>query len=74
MRARRRSAPHPATDELTAREREVATLAAAGLTSREIAGRLVVSVRTVDNHLQRAYRKLGVTRREELADLLAAAR
>ena len=65
--------PDPATDELTAREREVATLAAAGLTSREIAGRLVVSVRTVDNHLQRAYRKLGVTRREELADLLAAA-
>ena len=38
-------------------------LAAGG--SREIAGRLVISVHTVDNHLQHAYRKLGVTRREE---------
>ena len=57
-------------DVLTAREREVALLAAAGLTSRQIAGRLVVSVRTVDNHLQRVYRKLGVSRREELVTLV----
>lgn len=41
-------------DELTFREREIALLAAAGLSSRQIADRLVVSVRTVDNHLQRA--------------------
>jgi DNA-binding CsgD family transcriptional regulator len=58
--------------ELTAREREVALLAANGLSSREIADRLVVSVRTVDNHLQRVYRKLGVSRRDELPKVLAA--
>ena len=57
-------------DELTAREREVALLAAGGLTSREIADRLVVSIRTVDNHLQRAYRKLGISRREDLTTLV----
>ena len=46
-------------EELTPREREVALLAAGGLSSAEIAERLVVSVRTVDNHLQRVYGKLG---------------
>ena len=56
--------------ELTPREREIALLAAAGSSSREIADRLVVSVRTVDNHLQNAYRKLGVTRRQDLPRVL----
>ena len=51
---------------LTRREREIADLAARGLSSPEIAQRLVVSVRTVDNHLQRVYTKLGVTGRTEL--------
>jgi len=60
-------------DELTLREREVALLAAAGLSSREIADRLVISRRTVDNHLQRAYRKLGISRREELALVITRA-
>ena len=55
---------------LTRREREVALLAARGLPSKEIADRLVLSVRTVDNHLQNAYAKLGVTRREQLAAAL----
>ncbi len=58
-------------DELTSREREVALIAATGLSSREIADRLVVSIRTVDNHLLRVYRKLGITRREELTRLLS---
>ena len=58
---------------LTRREREVATLASHGLASREIAEALVVSARTVENHLQRAYEKLGVTGRTELADALARA-
>ncbi|HEY2308428.1 MAG TPA: LuxR family transcriptional regulator [Streptosporangiaceae bacterium] len=58
------------TDRLTRREREVAGLAAAGASSREIAAKLVLSVRTVDNHLQNAYSKLGVTSREELARVL----
>jgi DNA-binding CsgD family transcriptional regulator len=65
--------PAPAAAELTPREREVALLAAGGLSSREIADLLVVSVRTVDNHLQRVYRKLGVSRRDDLPKLLAAA-
>jgi DNA-binding CsgD family transcriptional regulator len=57
--------------DLTPREREVALLAGQGLSSRAIAERLEVSVRTVDNQLGRAYRKLGVTSRAELAELLA---
>jgi DNA-binding CsgD family transcriptional regulator len=52
---------------LTDREREVAQLAARGLTSRKIAEDLYVSVRTVDNHLQQVYVKLGIKRRSELA-------
>lgn len=59
-----------ATRELTARELEVARLAAAGLTNREIAGRLVVSERTVDNHLYRVFRKLGVSSRDQIAALI----
>jgi DNA-binding NarL/FixJ family response regulator len=59
-----------APERLTRREREVAGLAAAGASSREIAARLVLSVRTVDNHLQNVYSKLGVTSREELAEVL----
>jgi DNA-binding CsgD family transcriptional regulator len=60
-----------AAERLTRREREVAGLAAAGASSRQIAARLVVSVRTVDNHLQSAYIKLGVTGRAELAGALS---
>ncbi|MFF3911455.1 LuxR C-terminal-related transcriptional regulator [Streptomyces sp. NPDC001848] len=56
----------PADPSLTAREREVAALAAAQLSNQEIADRLVLSVRTVENHLYRAYGKLGVTSRSEL--------
>jgi len=58
------------TERLTKREREIASMAVAGASSREIAARLVLSVRTVDNHLQNAYSKLGVTSREELARVL----
>jgi DNA-binding NarL/FixJ family response regulator len=56
---------------LTARQREIAMLAVAGTTSKDIAGRLVLSVRTVENHLQNAYAKLGVTTRAGLAEALA---
>ena len=55
---------------LSRREREVAMLAAGGLTSKDIAERLHLSVRTVDNHLQRAFTKLGVTGRTALAQAL----
>jgi DNA-binding CsgD family transcriptional regulator len=56
---------------LTKREREVAVLAASGITSKDIAERLFVSVRTVDNHLGRVYDKLGIASRAELAEILA---
>jgi DNA-binding CsgD family transcriptional regulator len=55
---------------LTPREREVAMLAAAHTSSREIATRLHLSVRTVDNYLGRVYAKLGVSSRAQLATLL----
>lgn len=51
---------------LSDREWEVARLAAEGVTSRVIAERLFLSSRTVENHLQRVYSKLGVTGRAEL--------
>ncbi|MEV0131815.1 LuxR C-terminal-related transcriptional regulator [Dactylosporangium sp. NPDC050688] len=53
-------------DRLTRREREVALLAAQGLSNRDIAERLTVSGRTVENHLARVYLKLGVHGREGL--------
>lgn len=52
---------------LTPREQEIAVLAAAGSSNRDIARRLVLSKRTVENHLARAYSKLGVNTRHELA-------
>ncbi|MGH3887001.1 MAG: LuxR C-terminal-related transcriptional regulator [Pseudonocardiaceae bacterium] len=55
---------------LTHREREIVTLAAGGLSNRQIAERLVVSVRTVEGHLYRACAKLGASDRAELAALL----
>ncbi|OWY60812.1 hypothetical protein B7486_67160 [cyanobacterium TDX16] len=56
---------------LTRREQEVAGLAAEGQSNQEIADRLGLSVRTVENHLQRAYEKLGIPGRDELAAALA---
>ena len=55
---------------LTAREREIVALAARGLSNKDIAARLTVSVRTVEGHLYRAGLKLGVSERTALADLL----
>ncbi|AVH59119.1 helix-turn-helix transcriptional regulator [Streptomyces dengpaensis] len=55
---------------LTRREREIALLAAAGLSNQQIADRLTVSVRTVEGHLYRLSAKLGVASRTELAHLL----
>ena len=55
---------------LTPREREIAGLAAQGLSSRDIAGRLFISARTVDNALQQVYGKLGLSKRSELRSAL----
>lgn len=53
-------------EPLTPREREIASLAAQGLSSNEIAARLFLSPRTVNNHLQSTYAKLGIRGRHEL--------
>ncbi|MEU1280081.1 LuxR C-terminal-related transcriptional regulator [Streptomyces sp. NPDC005805] len=58
---------------LTPREREISLLAAAGTPSREIAEQLTLSVRTVNNHLQNVYTKLGVGDRRELRKALRGA-
>lgn len=55
---------------LTRREKEIAGLAAGGLSSKEIADRLFLSVRTVDSHLSRIFAKAGVRSRRELAGVL----
>jgi DNA-binding CsgD family transcriptional regulator len=56
-----------ADSELTNAEQRVADLAGAGQTNREVADTLFMSVRTVESHLGRVYRKLGVRSRTELA-------
>jgi DNA-binding NarL/FixJ family response regulator len=56
--------------DLTAAERPVAELAAQGLRNRDIASTLHLSVKTVETHLSRAYRKLGVSSKAELAGRL----
>jgi DNA-binding CsgD family transcriptional regulator len=55
---------------LTERQREIAALAVQGMPSKAIARHLVLSVRTVDNCLGQVYRKLGISRRSELAPAL----
>jgi DNA-binding CsgD family transcriptional regulator len=63
---RRRIASSP-SGLLSAREQEVAGLVSQGLTSREIADRLVLSSRTVESHVGNAMAKLGFTTRSQLA-------
>jgi DNA-binding CsgD family transcriptional regulator len=60
------------SDELTETERRIAELAGDGRSNREIAAELFVSERTVEANLTRAYRKLGVRSRTELARRLPA--
>jgi DNA-binding CsgD family transcriptional regulator len=63
--------PHPA-GELTEAEGRVVELAASGMSNKEIARALVVTVSTVEAHLSKAYAKLGVRSRAQLAARLAA--
>ncbi|MEV7676927.1 LuxR C-terminal-related transcriptional regulator [Streptomyces sp. NPDC088752] len=55
---------------LTEREKQIASLAAAGVPSKDIADRLMFSVRTIHNGLQTIYKKVGVTNRRQLAECL----
>jgi DNA-binding CsgD family transcriptional regulator/tetratricopeptide (TPR) repeat protein len=55
---------------LSGRQRAVIELAVAGLSNREIADRLVMSVRTVEGHIYRACQRLGVNTRDELATVI----
>jgi DNA-binding CsgD family transcriptional regulator len=55
---------------LSDREREIATLVASGWSNRQIAEHLVVSVRTVEGHLYRIYKQLGINEREQLVRLM----
>ncbi|MEU3275912.1 LuxR family transcriptional regulator AbsR2 [Streptomyces antibioticus] len=64
--ARTQALSGPALGELTARQRQIVTLAASGLTNRQIAERLTLSVRTVGNHLYGAYARLGTADRTAL--------
>lgn len=59
---------------LTDREREIVLLLGLGLSNRDVAERLTLSVRTVEGHIYRAMAKTGTTSREELAALLPAHR
>ncbi|WP_232075825.1 response regulator transcription factor [Phytohabitans suffuscus] len=68
--ALRTPALRAARPALTERERQIARLAAAGVASKQIADQLFLSTRTIENHLQRVYGKLGVTSRSELAHAL----
>ncbi|WP_026415413.1 ATP-binding protein [Actinomadura oligospora] len=69
-RARPGNAPS-APVHLTPQEREIAVLAARGLTNKQIGERLRLSHRTVSSHLHRLYPKLGITTRTALNDALA---
>ncbi|PWI42956.1 LuxR family transcriptional regulator [Streptomyces sp. ICBB 8177] len=57
---------------LTRRESQITGLVASGLPNSQVAARLGVNAKTVEAHLTRIYRKLGITRRSSLVSLLAA--
>nr|ALK27903.1 putative LuxR regulatory protein [Streptomyces sp. DSM 11171] len=66
------ASPHLVLTDLTDAERRVGALAAAGCTNREIAGRLFITVSTVEQHLTKVYRKLKVRSRSDLPAELTA--
>lgn len=64
----------PALESLTPRQREVAALVADGLTNRQIADRLHISVHTAETHVKHIRTALGVTSRSQVAALVASSR
>jgi DNA-binding CsgD family transcriptional regulator len=69
--ARPRRVPQTGLDALTPSERRVAQLAADGMSNKEIAQTLFVTIKTVEVHLSGAYRKLGISSRAQLDKALA---
>lgn len=63
---------HPTLRNLTPQELRILRLARNGHTNRAIAGKLFVTVRTVEFHLSGAYRKLGISGRRQLAEIIPA--
>ncbi|MBV9416105.1 MAG: helix-turn-helix transcriptional regulator [Solirubrobacterales bacterium] len=61
-----------ARDRLTPSERRVAEMAAGGMTNKQIAQALFVTLKAVEGHLHHAYQKLGITGRPELSPNLLA--
>jgi DNA-binding CsgD family transcriptional regulator len=59
-------------ESLTPSERRVAEMAASGMTNREIAQTLFLTVKTIEGHLGAAYDKLGIRSRQQVADALGA--
>jgi DNA-binding CsgD family transcriptional regulator len=70
LRPRRSAVTGP--DSLTPTERRVAELAASGLTNRQAAEALFVTVKTIETHLARVYQKLGIATRAELLPAIGA--
>jgi DNA-binding NarL/FixJ family response regulator len=68
--ARPRKVLQTGVDALTASERRVAQLAAEGMSNKEIAQTLFVTIKTVEVHLSHAYRKLGINSRTQLDKVL----
>nr|BFE64681.1 hypothetical protein GCM10020063_092070 [Dactylosporangium thailandense] len=57
------------TDELTAHELHIARPVATGATSRDVGAQLFLSPRTIEAHLRKIFRKLGITSRRQLREL-----
>lgn len=72
--ARRAVAADTARDLLTAREREIAGLVHEGLTNRQIAHALFLSVRTVESHIYQARSKIGARNRSDLGSMVGSDR
>jgi DNA-binding NarL/FixJ family response regulator len=70
-RPRRTRATGP--QSLTAAQQQVARLAVAGRSNRQIAEELFVTIKTVETHLAAVYRKLGIAARVQLVDMLGGA-
>lgn len=73
MRARgARPRGHLASTGLTSAERRVAELVMTGMSNQDVADKLTLSKRTIDTHLGRIYRKLGITGRDRLGEALSS--